>query len=210
MVTSRKYVPSYYSDNSRDFQLFELLLDLVANDSKANIDRVDWFFKGHQLDEGISQSLAKTFNIKNSEVLTPSELRTLCKSYIYLVKNKGSEKAIQLAVDIYLDIQGYSRKNKFIDTRAVGEDKKRDYTIHITVPRGSSNIDLLYRLVELVAPAGFLIDILVKDVSTVKPKGDTLASVDKPNIYAAEYTIHSNHSANKISNNSISNKLKRR
>lgn len=158
MIKVRDLVPSIYYDESRDFQTFGRVFEVVFNYLKTNVDLV----KENPLDRRSSINLikliTKTLGFESKHEYSIDDLRTLCTVFIHCVRNKGTRIAIEDAVKALLHAQ---RIQKFFYVDIIEKDKM----VNIYLPVEVTDVILLEDVLEYILPAGMYYNIIYGDVT---------------------------------------------
>lgn len=151
MIKIRESVPSVYYDSSRDFQLIGHLFDLVLNSTKTEADLLFNLPLSTNSDDQLLELLAFTLGLRLSkEKYTSAQLRAVCSVAPYIMRNKGSKKAIELLCNALM------RADSIEGTSFVDLDGNK-LTLRITDI--STCHDILYEILPYIVPAGVVFNI---------------------------------------------------
>jgi hypothetical protein len=151
MIKIRESVPSVYYDSSRDFQLIGHLFDLVLNSTKTEADLLFNLPLSTNSDDQLLELLAFTLGLRLSkEKYTSAQLRAVCSVAPYIMRNKGSKKAIELLCNALMRADS-------IEGKSFVELDGNKLTIHITDI--STCHDILYEILPYIVPAGIVFNI---------------------------------------------------
>lgn len=100
-----KEVPEIYVDQSRDMQLLLRLMDCVYGGVKFDIDSVLNLTRTDQCKSNYLQLLQSKVGFLSDKKFDLEDLRLALSAFPWLVKNKGSKKAIKQAVNAYLKMR---------------------------------------------------------------------------------------------------------
>lgn len=156
MIKIRESVPSVYYDSSRDFQLIGHLFDLVLNSTKTEADLLFNLPLSTNSDDQLLELLAFTLGLRLSkEKYTSAQLRAVCSVAPYIMRNKGSKKAIELLCNALMRADSIEGKS-FVDLDG------NKLTLRITDI--STCHDILYEILPYIVPAGIVFNI--KEISS--------------------------------------------
>ena len=170
MIKSQNLVPNIYYNESRDFQLFGRIYDIIFNYAKTNIDLMENFPINNYTDSKLIELLARTLGFNNKLSYRNDDLNAICNVFITLMKNKGSLKAIESLVNTILNVSNINKKSK------VTLDETTSYPlVVINIPDVISNpeIKLLEDVLDYILPIGVCYNI----------KTTTLVDSDKGTLF---------------------------
>jgi len=106
IIRTQRMLPEVYADESRDFQVFTRLMDAVYNSCKFNIDSMNYISDARYINTELLKLLADKFGLEINDVdqLKDDEIRTILRCLPYLIKYKGSYRAIEGLVNMYFKI----------------------------------------------------------------------------------------------------------
>lgn len=151
MIKSQNLVPNIYYNESRDFQLFGRIYDIIFNYAKTNIDLMENFPINNYTDSKLIELLARTLGFNNKLSYRNDDLNAICNVFITLMRNKGSLKAIESLVNTILNVSNINKKSK------VTLDETTSYPlVVINIPDVISNpeIKLLEDVLDYILPIG--------------------------------------------------------
>lgn len=154
MLKTQEFTPQVYYKQSRDFQLFGRVYDVVFNYLKYNIDSI----YNNPLSDNSALSLVDllctTLGFKKTHNYTASELKAICTIFPLIIRNKGNIQSIQITVDTLCRLYGIEGNTKVYKNV---NDKNQ---IDIFLP--SANIDdtLLNDILDYILPAGLTVNII--------------------------------------------------
>lgn len=122
MVKSQDLVPSIYYKESRDFQYFGRLFDIIFNYAKTNIDLLRGinYKKNSNLIDLLMQTLGFYF-VHDNKIDSLSQLSSI---WINLIKNKGTEAAVTTLIKSILNHENIKTE---IDVSYTGSDTSEGY-----------------------------------------------------------------------------------
>ena len=98
MIRTQDLTPSIYYKESRDFQLFGRLYDIVFNYVKTNVDLMENFPINAHTDSKLIELLARTLGFNNKLNYRNDDLNAICNVFISLMRDKGSLRSIKSIV----------------------------------------------------------------------------------------------------------------
>ena len=85
MIKSQNLVPNIYYNESRDFQLFGRIYDIIFNYAKTNIDLMENFPINNYTDSKLIELLARTLGFNNKLSYRNDDLNAICNVFITLI-----------------------------------------------------------------------------------------------------------------------------
>lgn len=151
MIKSQNLVPNIYYKESRDFQLFGRIYDIIFNYAKTNIDLMENFPINNYTDSKLIELLARTLGFNNKLSYRNDDLNAICNVFITLMKNKGSLKSIELLVNTILNVSNINNKAKV----TLSDDVQYPLVV-INIPDVISNpeVKLLEDVLDYILPIG--------------------------------------------------------
>lgn len=164
MIKSQNLVPNIYYKESRDFQLFGRIYDIIFNYAKTNIDLMENFPINNYTDSKLIELLARTLGFNNKLSYRNDDLNAICNVFITLMKNKGSLKSIELLVNTILNVSNINNKAKV----TLSDDVQYPLVV-ISIPDVISNpeVKLLEDVLDYILPIGVCYNI--KTTALVDP-----------------------------------------
>lgn len=151
LIRMQNNVPETYVNQSRDFQLLCRLYDVVMNGVKYNIDALGNITDNAHIQSNLLSLLQTKVGFFEYEV-TDDKLRYLLDAFPYIMKNKGSLKGIEQALNVYL-------KMNHINTPVQVFVNTQDCTINVII---KSNVVLDTKIIEdvvnYVIPTGYSVE----------------------------------------------------
>ena len=193
MIKTENLVPHVYYKESRDFQLFGRIYDVIINYVKTNIDLMENFPINNHTDSKLIELLCRTLGFENKTDYRVDDLNVICSIFIDLIKNKGTKGAIEKLAKTILNIENIKEKATIVVLDSTISNIKH---IDIYVPEMSSNpeLKLFEDILDYIIPAGIIYT--MHDVVT--------ANNDYGYLYVNEkYRVDSIDPNNKINNNQI-------
>lgn len=148
MIKTQYLTPEIYTKESRSFQLFGHLYDLVYNYSKMCIDTMENNPISKNTDYKLLDLMATTLGFETRHNYNVKDLFALCLSFNEILKYKGSKKAIDWACHVLLNARGITE-----DATVIVD--KNSYTIYIFIPKEFTDTILLEDLFDYILPTGY-------------------------------------------------------
>jgi len=168
-------VPIVYYKESRDFSYIGRLLEIAFNYLKTNVDLVGTSV--NVLSSGnLINLLVSSLGFESKHEYTNEDLIKLCSSFVYLVRNKGSIKAIEDTINILLRSQNITYD---VDLDFDAEDRQ---SIIIEIPEELEDTVLLDDVFDYILPTG----ILYKYVRVSKTKPHYTSMFDTQEVVSIE------------------------
>lgn len=164
MIRAQDLTPSIYYKESRDFQLFGRLYDIVFNYVKTNVDLMENFPINAHTDSKLIELLARTLGFNNKLNYRNDDLNAICNVFISLIRDKGSLRSIKSLVRTILNVSDIN-KNHLVSMNTAS--KYPLIEIHVPDVVSNSEIKLLEDVLEYILPIGVCYDIKTTKVSEV-------------------------------------------
>lgn len=164
MIRTQDLTPSIYYKESRDFQLFGRLYDIVFNYVKTNVDLMENFPINVHTDSKLIELLARTLGFNNKLNYRNDDLNAICNVFISLMRDKGSLRSIKSLVRTILNVSDIN-KNHLVSMNTAS--KYPLIEIHVPDVVSNSEIKLLEDVLEYILPIGVCYDIKTTKVSEV-------------------------------------------
>lgn len=167
MFRLQNNLPEVYVNNSRDFQLFCRLYDVVFNGVKFSIDSIDQATSTMNCDHSLLQLLkTKVGLFRNVENVSEKELRYVLSAFPTIIRYKGSMLALDYILTLYTRITNASPDSWYYDV-----DKLRDeYKLVVTCSEELAKGKLLMELLQMVMPTGYIVE---QEISSIEVTRDT-------------------------------------
>lgn len=195
MIKSKAYVPETYHNESRDYQVFLNLVDLVVNNIYTKTGNMQDLLNPDNCPNEFLQLLTNYVGYDYDYLEEYDVNRIIIKYFTKLLKNRGSKTGIMLAVSLAnisakhqstLDLNKYSS----IDVVEIEKDDEKQKVINVYVHNTEYLTKLTY-LLDRVRPAGVKIRILPSTVlsNISKLQTHTYVSVDTPEYTEERHTV---------------------
>lgn len=157
MIKTQKLTPEIYYKESRDFQLFGRVYDVIFNYLKTNVDLMENFPISSYTDSKLIELLARTLGFNNRLSYRNDDLNGICNVFIKLIKQKGSINSVKTLVKTILNVEGISKN---YDVSVIPEDAGRKVVI-INIPDVITNpeIKLMEDVLDYILPVGICYNI---------------------------------------------------
>lgn len=176
LIESRYMVPEAYSE-SRDYQVFLKLIDLIINAVKLDTDAFVNLINCDKCPDHMLPILASYVGYKYDYKESFDSNRMIIKYYPYLIRNRGNEIGIRLATALSVNAVGTLDDVELLSMFRIEYDRSTNkIQIYVYYPRYLSKIR---DLIEVVRPAGVRLELIPSDIIT---------TVDKIDIYDWAYT----------------------
>lgn len=148
MMKLEKMTPSVYCEESRDFQLFCRLYNIVFNGVKYDIDSMINLLDVYKCKESMLDYMATRVGYyPRLKSIDERAMRIIIDSFPYLLRNKGSKKGIETAIFIWLQIINSNRDYRI--------DLFTDNLIKVKIEGKPKSVKLLDEIMRHVIPTGW-------------------------------------------------------
>lgn len=159
-------VPQVYYKESRDFAYIGRLFEIVFNYIKTNADLVSAKSISENANPLVVKLITDTLGFKPKHEYITKDLISLASVFTSLLRDKGSEKAINLAVQILLNSQKLKGNiNQQYLNKDLGSDS---YDWAILIPSEMKDVVLLEDLFDYILPAGVTYQIITTSFSSIE------------------------------------------
>ena len=157
MIKTQNLIPEIYYKESRDFQLFGRIYDIIFNYVKTNVDLMENFPINNHTDSRLIELLARTLGFQNQQNYRNDDLNAICNVFIKLIRKKGSKESIEILLHTILNTAGIKEKGR-VDI--VGNE------VLILIPDAISNpeIKLFEEVLEYILPVGVTYQIITASI----------------------------------------------
>ena len=153
---TQKNVPDVYINQSRDFQLLGRLLDVVVNDAKFYTEGILHTINVKECPSNLLPLLATKIGFITKYELQENQLRGILQAFPWLIRYKGSKRAIYQSIFLFLRLEGVNPGFKVEvinkDTSVPPDDS---YTITISFYSKPLNTVILDSIFEYILPPGY-------------------------------------------------------
>ena len=166
MFRLQNNVPSTYIEQSRDFQLFCRLYDCINNGVQFDISTITDILDPIKVNDRIVKLLATRVGFITDIDIDNTVLRYILSAYPYIIKNKGTRKGIEAAVNAILHAE-HSIKAATVEVvnKPAEGSNQAEYSVNIYTPiiLSSKTKKALNELLKYILPVGYVFDILPYD-----------------------------------------------
>ena len=155
MIKTQTLVPTVYYRESRDFQLFGRLYDIIFNYAKTNVDLMNNFPISKNTDSKLLELLSRTLGFEAKSNYHNKDLNAICSVFIQLMKEKGSLKGVERLIRTILNAEGIDEAFS-IQLEKATENTPMTLSIYIPDMIINSEIALLESVLEYILPAGVM------------------------------------------------------
>lgn len=146
-------VPQVYSNASRDFQYLSWLINIVLNSVKHNVDDL-YNLPNNHADPRLAELLALTLGFKVKRNYDQNQLVALVSIIPGILRNKGTEKAVEMTGRALLKAAGVAGEFKVVSTT--------NNELEVLFPRELTDMSLFIDLLPYILPAGMTCRIVRK------------------------------------------------
>lgn len=154
MFRVEKNVPDVYIQESRDFQLFARLYDLVFQSCRFNIDSMENVTDTLRCNDALLPLLSTKVGFFTKIQYTDQNYRYILAAFPYIIRYKGSLKGVQLVANLFENIMNITVK--------VEQSKDKQGITILFEEDSPPNVELFYNLLEYIRPTGMIIDYKVR------------------------------------------------
>jgi hypothetical protein len=152
MIDFYNFIPEYYNDESRDFQIFTRVFDSIENSLKFDIDTINTILDTDIINNNYINSIGEKVGFFNTKLYSDDILRFILSAFPYILKYKGSLEGIRRCVQAFLKING-------IKNEPIIEINNDEYLIRIGIESNIFDFSLLNIMLKYIIPTGYFIDI---------------------------------------------------
>lgn len=164
--------PSIYCEQSRDFQLFCRLYDVVNNSVKFNIDSINNINDPNKIKDSLLSLMCAKVGFFPKHEYNTQLLRGIVNSFPYIIKNKGCLKGIEKAIVTVLKHEDISGQFSIIYNTEKGY-------ILIYLPVALENKEALEDILSYVIPIGYSYDVKQYSASNIESPITLVANVSR-------------------------------
>ena len=149
MLRLENNTPSIYCQKSRDFQLFCRLYDIVNNGVKFDIDSIININDPNLISDRLIELLCAKVGFFPKHVYNTNLLRGIIQAFPYMIKNKGSLKGIEIAIQTIIKFEATDTQYSIL----VGTKTEGNVDIYLTA--AIENTLALDDILSYVLPIGY-------------------------------------------------------
>lgn len=165
----QEHLPDVYSRKSRDFQLLCNVFDCMNDGVKFDIDSIRDITDTELCNERLLNFLQTKLGFFTDKTMNTRTQRIVLKAFPYLIKNKGSRKGIEQAIQVFLKTQGITGAVSVLTTNksTVTDISRNDitfdrisnvYIVELGIQSKLLDTTILNELLKYIIPAGYIID----------------------------------------------------
>lgn len=150
--------PPVYTDESRDFQLFCRLYDALFAGVKYDVDQIPNLMNPFKCRENMLPLLETKLGFFTDKMFDDTAIRYILDAFPYILKNKGSLRGIQYAINTYLKIYDVRTSVMIFDitnAETIFNIAVDDHTLVIALNQSLKDIKILEELLRYVMPIGY-------------------------------------------------------
>jgi len=178
MIDIIKQTPYEYSSQSRDYQVIARLYTAIFNYTKMYIDNMQVW--NTDIDNKLTTLRARTLNFIPKYLWKLDDLEAITSCFKYLMRNKGTVRALEFCIDILLRVEGLVVKNI---SSIIIVDPTDPTNIIIRVPENLLTLSIVEDLVRYLLPAGLTYELVeyqetdsAANISKIYHSGDDAAT----------------------------------
>lgn len=152
---TQNHVPDVYTRKSRDFQLFCNLFDCVNGGIKYDIDSIIDVVDTNQCNERLIPYLQTKLGFWTDKKISAENLRTILKGFVYAVRNKGSIKGVEQAVQIFLKVIKLDAQVHIEVINETNSTNQDPYTVIIGTDKYLGDTTILDEILKYIIPSGY-------------------------------------------------------
>ena len=162
MIKTRDLVPNVYYDQSRDFQFFGRVYEIVYNYIKTNIDLMQNLPLSKNSDLSMIGLVLSTLGFSRRHEYNSEDLKRICTVFIELIRLKGTRKAVELAIATLMSAQNINTSfdvmqhyDEYVDEETQEVVKVKTNSFDIYIPIELKDIELLEDIFDYILPSGY-------------------------------------------------------
>lgn len=147
MIKLQNLTPQNYYKDSRDFQLFGRIYDVLFNYLKTNTLAITDIATNLNPNQKILELMCNTLGFKTKHNYNNEELSALCSIFLSCIKSKGSIRSIKLLLDMITSVE-----NSLFEPEII-----KDYDgkgLVIMIPSDIKDWTLIRDVMDYIMPAG--------------------------------------------------------
>lgn len=158
MIKTENLVPHNYYRESRDFQYFGRLYDIIFNYVKTNVDIMENFPLSNSTDSKLVELLVRTLGFKNKRNYRTDDLVRIASIFVEIIKNKGTNVSIEKLIYTILNLEGINDKPNIIYDKLQLPNNNSIDIIRIIIADDirNSEIALLEEILDYILPTTVL------------------------------------------------------
>lgn len=175
MFKISKSVPEIYMKESRDFQIFPRLDDLLFLGQHYNINSITELNNPKKCNNTYLKYLAEKVGFYTNEYIPNEVLINIISAFKTAVKNKGTEKGIKQAVYAVLKAENTTENIELVHVKGLNELDLyyEQYCINIYTPIKILNKIALKEFLKYIIPAGYTYNIYTYEAFPIEKVSET-------------------------------------
>ena len=170
MFKVENHVPEYYLKESRDFQLFPRLDDILFMGQHYEASTINELNNPKKCRNSHLKYLAEKVGFYTDKYIPDKVLINIISAFRTAVKNKGTEKGVEQAVIAILKAENSVEEPKFVITTNNLKDEWEQYTINIYTPVKILNEVALREFLKYIIPSGYNYNIYAYDNANIEDR----------------------------------------
>ena len=170
MFKVENHVPEYYLKESRDFQLFPRLDDILFMGQHYEASTINELNNPKKCKNLYLKYLAEKVGFYTDKYIPDKVLINIISAFRTAVKNKGTEKGVEQAVIAILKAENSVEEPKFVITTNNLKDEWEQYTINIYTPVKILNEVALREFLKYIIPSGYNYNIYAYDNADIEDR----------------------------------------
>ena len=160
MIKTQDLTPEIYYKESRDFQYFGRLYDIIFNYLKTNADLMRSFPINKSTDSKLLELLVRSLGFDNKHDYNYADLNAIAMSFASIIRNKGSREGIEQAIRCILRAEDIDTGFTFEPVASATGAPTNTYNIILGIGLGGAEMILLEDILDYIYPAGYLYQII--------------------------------------------------
>lgn len=152
MIRLQENVPEVYVKESRDFQLFCRLYDLINNSTRYSIESTINLLDPLKCSDRILPLLSTRVGFFPKSEYNTLAFRNIINAFSYIIKYKGSKQGIEMALNVILKAENNYDKSK-VEVDSINS------VIRVLTKKSIQNEALLRDVLSYVIPIGYDLEI---------------------------------------------------
>lgn len=147
----QNHTPENYVNPSRDFQLLCRLFDCINSGVRYEINSMKNVLSTEECMNNLLPLLQTKLGFFTKYSYDDEELRIILRGFVNMVKSKGTQKAIQEAINVYLRICGLDTVGEAVITQA-------SHSISIGFMSRPRDTRILEEILKYIIPTGYFVE----------------------------------------------------
>lgn len=173
LIRLQDNTPDIYVNNSRDFQLLCRLYDCVNNSVKYNIDSITNITNTKECSSKLLQLLQSKLGFISNANIDNESLRYILRAFPYIMRNKGSKKAILQALIVFAKIKHIKASISCVITNKKDDVDVYKIEIFINTVKNETPLvkdtTILDEIFKYILPTGYTVEYIFTSGSLTDP-----------------------------------------